>query len=92
MYEVSFRVDNMGFRCLDKNKNYILEDGTVIARDLYYEIFPNVSLNVKNSTFYITKTKDKHINCYITYNDLYYIFPYIKNIDENILFEFHIVD
>lgn len=94
IYEVSFRVDNASFRCLDENKNYILIDGTTISRNLYNETFPSSYANVKLSTFFVTKTKDKYMKCYITYDNLYYIFPYLecRNLEEKIIFEFYMVE
>ncbi len=73
----------MSFRCLNDNNEYILEDETFMSQEKYDNDFPNVSCDVKESSFIITKTKDKLLECYITYKALNYVFPYTDNESEN---------
>lgn len=82
-YKIIFAVDGMSFRCINDNNEYILEDETFMSQEKYDNDFPNVSCNVKASSFIVTKTKDKLLECYIIYKDLNYIFPYFDNKSEN---------
>lgn len=93
-YKIIFAVDGMSFRCLNDNDEYILEDETFMLQEKYDNDFPNVSCNVKESSFIITKTKDKLLECYITYKALNYIFPYSDNESENdrVYFVFNMVN
>ncbi len=93
-YKVIFAVDGASFRCLNDNNEYVLEDGSSISQEQYESDFPNVISNVKGSSFVVTKTKDKIMECFITSKELNYIFPLYKyeNEDEKIYFVFNMVE
>ncbi len=73
-YKILFAIDGASFRCLNENDEYILEDGTFMQQEQYEYDFPNVQSNVKGSSFVVTKTQNKTMECYITYKELNYIF------------------